>query len=273
MHRTLLVMVSRIAVTYFLLQFAKLLMPHRAVTGVAAIGQSRSRQRFRQHGNAGSQKREQYRRSQEFSQDGSFSHRTHWAFTLELLKHTRFPRPGASIHPGSQSYWLDTGLRCRQYSYMAYSFLVFDFGGDEEAAQQARHRIEGWRQAFRLDKKLQFKFDRTEQPSNEAATPAAEAKSKPAKGRSAKGNKTASKLTGAKDGHSESAETQDVRFIVRLDFSDHEKLSHERWLQRIPTEAPFKTAHPEIVRADDSNFREISDHFDELHPAEKKNYA
>jgi len=40
---------------------------------------------------------------------------------------------------------------------MAYSFLIFDFGGDEDSAQQARHRIEGWKQGFRLDKKLQLK--------------------------------------------------------------------------------------------------------------------
>ena len=38
---------------------------------------------------------------------------------------------------------------------MAYSFLIFDFGSNEEAAQQARHRIDGWKQGFRLDKKLQ----------------------------------------------------------------------------------------------------------------------
>jgi len=156
---------------------------------------------------------------------------------------------------------------------MAYSFLVFDFGGDEQTAQQARHRIEGWRKAFRLDKKLQFKFDRTQQPSSGETTPTAAAQSKPAKGRGSKGNKTASKSTDAEQDESKSAEAQDVRFIVRLDFSDHEKLSHVRWLQRIPTEAPFKTAQPKIVRDNDSDFRATSDHFDELDPAEKKNYS
>jgi hypothetical protein len=39
--------------------------------------------------------------------------------------------------------------------FMAHSFLIFDFGGNEDAAQQARHRIDGWKQGFRLDKKLQ----------------------------------------------------------------------------------------------------------------------
>ena len=50
---------------------------------------------------------------------------------------------------------------------MAQSFLVFDFGSDEELAQQARHRVDGWKQGFRLDKKLLLKFDRSEPPEGE----------------------------------------------------------------------------------------------------------
>ena len=42
---------------------------------------------------------------------------------------------------------------------MAHTYMVFEFP-DEEKAQQARHKLEGWKQAFRLDKKLQVKFDR-----------------------------------------------------------------------------------------------------------------
>ena len=45
---------------------------------------------------------------------------------------------------------------------MAQSYLIFDFGTNEEAAQQARHKLEGWKQAFRLNKKLQLKFEREE---------------------------------------------------------------------------------------------------------------
>jgi hypothetical protein len=33
---------------------------------------------------------------------------------------------------------------------MAQSIFVFDFGTNEEAAQQARHKVEGWKQGFRL---------------------------------------------------------------------------------------------------------------------------
>jgi hypothetical protein len=45
---------------------------------------------------------------------------------------------------------------------MAHTYLLFDFGTDEEKAQLARHKLEGWKQAFRLDKKLLYKFERAE---------------------------------------------------------------------------------------------------------------
>ena len=37
---------------------------------------------------------------------------------------------------------------------MAHIYLVFDFASDEEKAQLARHKLETWKQAFRLDKRL-----------------------------------------------------------------------------------------------------------------------
>jgi hypothetical protein len=52
--------------------------------------------------------------------------------------------------------------------------------------------------------------------------------------------------------------------IVRLFFSDHEKLSHQRWLERIPGEEPFKAASPKIVRTGDPEFEKISELFDLL---------
>ena len=114
---------------------------------------------------------------------------------------------------------------------MAQSFLIFDFGTDEEAAQEARHRMDRWKQAFRLDKKLLLKFDR-EEPEEKKG----------------------------KDG----AESQRIRMIVRLDFSDHEKLSQQRWLDRIPSEAPFKEAHPKLIRQSDDEFASTTKLFDEL---------
>jgi hypothetical protein len=53
-------------------------------------------------------------------------------------------------------------LAASQTRVMAHTYMVFDFGADEEKAQQARHKLEGWKQAYRLDKKLQIKFDRSD---------------------------------------------------------------------------------------------------------------
>src|SRR6266481_6711560 len=84
-------------------------------------------------------------------------------------------------------------LTCRhpasQTSVMAQTYLLFDFGPDEEKVQQARHKLESWKQAFRLDKKLQYKLER-EQPAVPAAV---EAKPEPAKTEQAKSAKAKSK--------------------------------------------------------------------------------
>ena len=149
---------------------------------------------------------------------------------------------------------------------MAHSFLIFDFEGNEEAAQQARHRLDGWRQGFRLDKKLQLKFDRKEPegepvPASAAATKAGKAgpKAKPkSRAKSKAGDEAAA------ESKAETPATGNVRLIVRLDFSDHEKLSHQRWIERIPAEEPFKNAHPKVVRAGSPEFGATSDLFDSL---------
>ena len=149
---------------------------------------------------------------------------------------------------------------------MAHSFLVFDFGGNEEAAQQARHRIDGWKQGFRLDKKLQLKFDRKEPEAKPAA--ASETSSAAAKGAS-KGKAGAKKKSKTGDGAAKETNSipeapSEIHVIVRLDFSDHEKLSHQRWLERIPGEEPFKAASPKILRTGDPEFEKISELFDSL---------
>src|ERR1051325_1808573 len=75
---------------------------------------------------------------------------------------------------------------------MAHIYLTFDFGNDEEKAQQARHKLESWKQAFRLDKKMLFKFDRKEDGVPATAAPAETAeKEKPAKAATAKGAEAA----------------------------------------------------------------------------------
>ncbi len=129
---------------------------------------------------------------------------------------------------------------------MPHTYIQFDFAKDEEKAQQARHKLEGWKQAYRLDKKLLFKFERiAAAPAEEAATP---------------GN---SKET-AKDKPELPAPAETVKLLVRLDFSNHEKLSGQRWLDRIPSEEPFQGASHTIVKPADPQFAETEKQFDDL---------
>jgi hypothetical protein len=149
---------------------------------------------------------------------------------------------------------------------MAHSFLIFDFGGNEEAAQQARHRIDGWKQGFRLDKKLQVKFERKEPEAKPDAAPAAPQKTEKSgsKGKAKAGAKSKSGGEPTSEAASAPAEPAQIRVIVRLDFSDHEKLSHQRWIERIPADDLFKGANPQIVRAGEPEFKSTSDLFDSL---------
>src|SRR3954454_24916593 len=123
---------------------------------------------------------------------------------------------------------------------MPQSYLVFDFGSDEELAQQARRALEGWKQGFRLDKKLLLKFERESTTSEKGGDEAA-----------------ADAVSEQSEGH-----TEHITLIVRLDFSEHERLSHERWRTRTPSEAPFKDARPKVVTQTDPNFAEIDERFE-----------
>jgi hypothetical protein len=133
---------------------------------------------------------------------------------------------------------------------MAHSFLIFDFGTNEEAAQQARHKLEGWKQGFRLDKKILLKFDREETEAGEESGDGA--------AKHPKGTKKSAAKSGKDDGSGR------VRLVVRLDFSDHEKLTHQRWLDRIPSEEPFKSVDTEVIRPGESDFEATAEHFDSL---------
>lgn len=128
---------------------------------------------------------------------------------------------------------------------MPYSFLIFDFGDNEEAARKARLAIEGWKQAFRLDRKLLLKFD-----SGDAGEPDLP-EGKSAAKRKEKGKKKEKRK-------------ERLRLMVRLDFSDHERLSHQRWLDRIPAEPLFRDAHPKVIRQGDPDFSEAASRFDLL---------
>jgi hypothetical protein len=138
--------------------------------------------------------------------------------------------------------------------YMAQSIFVFDFGTNEEAAQQARHKVEGWKQGFRLGNKMTIKFDREDAAAEGDGLESAPAK--PAK-------KSAEKKSAEKKGDGAEGATH-VRVLVRLDFSDHERLSHQRWLDRIPAEEPFKSAKAETVRSGDPEHPKLAERFDLL---------
>lgn len=133
---------------------------------------------------------------------------------------------------------------------MSHTYLIFDFAENEDAAQHARHKLDGWKQAFRLDKKLLFKFERAEAAKAGAAAPA-----KPEKGKPGEKSKSAEAATEA-GGR--------IRLLVRLDFSDHEKLSQQRWLERIPADDHFKDAPSKTIRAGDADFSKTAELFDSL---------
>jgi hypothetical protein len=145
-----------------------------------------------------------------------------------------------------------------------------DFGTDEEKAQQARHKLDVWKQAFRLDKRLLYKLDRPDsivtegdlkpEPTQKSAAadkstgkPAGSSKAKTA----VKSSRTAAEKSGA-------AANGKVSLLVRLYFSSHEKLSEQRWLDRIPSEEPFKSASPKIVHQDDPEFESTDKQFEAL---------
>jgi hypothetical protein len=138
--------------------------------------------------------------------------------------------------------------------------MKFDFGTDEETAQQARHKLDTWKQAFRLDKKLQYKLDRGEELEGEASSLASDEaheedrEAKPAKG----------KHDEAKDDAEPISDGRSVTLLLRLYFSSHEKLSEQRWFDRIPSEEPFKSASPQIIRKGDAEFEESEKHFADL---------
>ncbi|HEY2118227.1 MAG TPA: hypothetical protein VGH37_03505 [Candidatus Acidoferrum sp.] len=136
---------------------------------------------------------------------------------------------------------------------MAHIYMQFDFASDEEKAQLARHKLEVWKQAFRLDKKLLYKFER----SGETGTAAEAEAEKPA---TSKGKSKAKPESPKKA----SKENGNVHLLVRLGFSGHEKLSEHRWVERIPSEEPFVSASPVTVKPDDTKFADMEKRFEDL---------
>lgn len=163
---------------------------------------------------------------------------------------------------------------------MPQSILIFDFGTNEDAAQQARHKIEAWKQGFRLGNKMLLKFEREETAPEKppaAAEPETPEPAKSAKSAAQSGKKKVGAKTSGKSGpkaqpaapeqektEAPAATNGKIRLLLRLDFSDHEKLSHQRWIDRIPNEEPFKSAAGQTIRSADAEFPKTAEHFDSL---------
>jgi hypothetical protein len=154
---------------------------------------------------------------------------------------------------------------------MAHTYMVFEFP-IEEKAQQARHKLEGWKQAFRLDKKLQVKFDRGDEATTEAEETTAEHESadadEPKKAAKSKSGASKSSKSAKSKKHEESdeepADSGPVKLFVRLYFSNHEKITEQQWFDRIPADDLFKVAHPHVIHEKDAAFDETLKQFDTL---------
>jgi len=161
---------------------------------------------------------------------------------------------GRVLSPFPRSF-LTYSPREPQTRFMPHTYIQFDFAKDEDKVQQARHKLEGWKQAYRLDKKLLFKFERiaAAAPAEDSAKPGKTGKPDKSKGKSKDQPEPAA-----------AAPPESVKLLVRLDFSNHEKLSGQRWLDRIPSEEPFQSASPTIVKPDDVLFADTEKLFDDL---------
>ena len=63
---------------------------------------------------------------------------------------------------------------------------------------------------------------------------------------------------------SKSAADGKVGLLVRLYFSSHERLSEQRWVARIPSEEPFKSASPKVIQQFDPEFEKADQQFESL---------
>ena len=168
-----------------------------------------------------------------------------------------------------------------QTIFMSHMYMKFDFGADEEKAQAACHKLDGWRQAFRLDKRVQYKVDREESAASgpgekEERTEPAEKTAKEVKATKTSAAEKSKAKAKSKEPEREPAKTAPasngkVGLVVRLYFSSHEKLSEQRWVERIPKEEPFKSASPQIIRKDDSGFEQVDTEFESREKAENRN--
>jgi hypothetical protein len=146
---------------------------------------------------------------------------------------------------------------------MAHIYMSFDFGTDEEKAQQARHKLEMWKQAFRLDKKMLYKFERTSADGtavNQASQPTEKNETSAKAAKSSKTAKSKEKAGPQKN----AAPTGNVKLHLRLALSAHERITEERFLKKFPAEELFSCASPKTVRQGQPGFAEADAVFEAL---------
>jgi len=109
-------------------------------------------------------------------------------------------------------------------------------------------------------------LDRPEEADEEedSASGATAAGEKQAEKPKSKSKSKHAKKTGRAESDSEGNGSGNVSLLVRLYFSSHEKLSEQRWLDRIPTEEPFKSASPKVLRQGEAGFEEALKQFSDL---------
>jgi len=174
---------------------------------------------------------------------------------------TRRERGGVKPPLPERRWILDLAASETQTENMAHIYLTFDFGKDEEKAQQARHKLDSWKQAFRLDKKMQGKFDRKEDGAG-AGTSAPAAKESSAKKGESKGAKGKAKAD--PEPAKLASSSAEIKLILRLALPNHERLTEQRLLKRISTEEPFASATPKTIREADAGFADVDSRFEEL---------
>jgi hypothetical protein len=155
----------------------------------------------------------------------------------------------------SPAHILDLDAAAPQTANMAHIYLVFDFASDEEKAQLARHKLETWKQAFRLDKRLVYKFERIEPEAAEGVDENHEHHDKTEKAHKKGEDK-------GKGMHAEPKTS--VKMIVRLAFSGHEKITEQRLLDRIPNEETLQGTSAKTVKPGDAEFEGTETLFEEL---------
>jgi hypothetical protein len=160
-----------------------------------------------------------------------------------------------------------------QTIFMSHTYLQFDFGTNEEKAQEACHKLDIWKQTARLDKKLLYKLEREEDRGAETSAESGKAEKaepagkapQPEKGKSKGKAKSAAvqneKAATASAKTEKTAAPAKLSLYVRLYFSSHEKLSEQRWMDRIPAEEPFKSASPKIIHKGDAAFEQADEQF------------